>query len=53
VTRRFTFTPALSLLIACEDEAEIAMSFTRVAERGEVLTRLGERMSRGDLTSDT
>lgn len=41
VQHDFTFTPALSLSVACDTEAEIDRLFARLSERGRVLMPLG------------
>ncbi|MEU9479447.1 VOC family protein [Streptomyces sp. NPDC048191] len=42
VQHGFTFTPAVSLFVQCESEAEIDRLYAALAERGTVLMPLGE-----------
>jgi predicted 3-demethylubiquinone-9 3-methyltransferase (glyoxalase superfamily) len=41
VKHAFTFTPATSLFVECEDEAELDAAFTRLSEGGAILMPLG------------
>ena len=38
----FTFTPAVSLFVECESEAELDATFARLADGGQVLMPLGD-----------
>lgn len=42
VAHGFTFTPAVSLFVQCEDEAEIDRLYAALAEGGSVLMPLGD-----------
>ncbi|MEV7690149.1 VOC family protein [Streptomyces bungoensis] len=42
VEHGFTFTPAVSLFVQCEDEAEIDRLYAALAEQGTVLMPLGD-----------
>jgi predicted 3-demethylubiquinone-9 3-methyltransferase (glyoxalase superfamily) len=41
VKHNFTFTPAISLFVQCESEAELDTVFSRLADGGRVLMPLG------------
>ena len=41
VAHGFTFTPAMSIFIDCEDEAELDGLFARLADGGQVLMEVG------------
>jgi predicted 3-demethylubiquinone-9 3-methyltransferase (glyoxalase superfamily) len=42
VKHAFTFTPAISLFVECESEAELESAFGRLSEGGAVLMPLGD-----------
>ncbi|GGR83504.1 VOC family protein [Streptomyces humidus] len=42
VKHDFTFTPAVSLFVQCQDEAELNRLYAALAERGTVLMPLGD-----------
>ena len=42
VQHDFTFTPAVSLFVQCQDEAELDRLFAALAEQGAVLMPLGD-----------
>lgn len=42
VKHAFTFTPAISLFVECESDAELATAFERLSEHGQVLMPLAD-----------